>query len=175
MISDIAISSPEVSQYRDMKVSRRLQPYTIVPAGHQSWTVVNITVCNVEVDHDNNSIIEQTLVKVWLFNSGFRFFKMPRKPDFQFRLFDVSSVFLKPIPNRLSGFRTSLSTGTTYSRCCRYISIMQRPCTLQPLLHHTTVVLQMASLTSNNNCHTNRFTSRLTVITLLSTYLPSNL
>ena len=81
---------------------------TLVPAGHQSQTVLNITVCNVERYHENDSVIKQTLEKLWLFNFGFRFFMLPRKLDFRYQTFDVSSVFLKPIPNRLSGFCTSL-------------------------------------------------------------------
>ena len=40
--------------------------------------------------------------------SLFSLCKKPRKPNFQFSLFDVGSVFLKPIPNRLSVSRTSL-------------------------------------------------------------------
>lgn len=38
----------------------------------------------------------------------FQFRKIPRKTDFRISLSVVGSVFLKPIPNQLSGFRTSL-------------------------------------------------------------------
>jgi hypothetical protein len=61
-----------------------IRSFTKVPAGPQSYTVVNIIVFNAGPDHEDDSVVEETLEKLRLSNYGLIFKKATKNRLFQF-------------------------------------------------------------------------------------------